>query len=61
MCATPVMAQEVKPAYSLINLTNYLGVGLVVIGAAFGISRLASSAYDGMSVSQKSPAISKRR
>jgi len=49
MCATPVMAQEVKPAYSLINLTNYLGVGLVVIGAAFGISRLASSAYDGMS------------
>jgi F-type H+-transporting ATPase subunit c len=35
--------------WTLINLTNYLGVGLVVIGAAFGISRLASSAYDGMS------------
>jgi F-type H+-transporting ATPase subunit c len=50
MCATPVMAaDEVKPAYSLIDITNYLGVGLVVIGAAFGISRLASSAYDGMS------------
>lgn len=51
MCAAPAMAagEAVEPAYSLINLTNYLGVGLVVIGAAFGISRLASSAYDGMS------------
>ena len=55
--AAPAMAQPVvapaagvvAPAYSLINLTNYFGVGLVVIGAAFGISRLASSAYDGMS------------
>ena len=34
---------------SLIDLTSYFGVGLVVIGAALGISRLAASAYEGMS------------
>ena len=29
--------------------SKYLGAGLVVIGAAYGIGRLASSAYEGMS------------
>ncbi|MGC4003520.1 MAG: ATP synthase F0 subunit C [Pirellulales bacterium] len=53
--AVPAMAQAptapvtIEPAYSLINITNYLGVGLVVIGAAFGISKLAAAAYEGMS------------
>jgi len=34
---------------SLIDLTSAFSVGLVVIGAAFGISKLASAAYEGMS------------
>lgn len=34
---------------ALIEGMKYIGVGLVVIGAAFGIGRLASSAYEGMS------------
>jgi F-type H+-transporting ATPase subunit c len=33
---------------SLINFTSYAGIGLAVIGAAFGISRLAASAYESM-------------
>ncbi|MBM4011620.1 MAG: ATP synthase F0 subunit C [Planctomycetes bacterium] len=43
-------AQEATAAgRSLIDLTSYFGVGLVVIGAALGISRLAAAAYEGMS------------
>ena len=34
---------------SLIDLTSAFSVGLVVIGAAMGISKLASAAYEGMS------------
>ena len=34
---------------TLLDGTKFIGVGLVVIGAAYGIGRLASSAYDGMS------------
>ena len=34
---------------SLIDLTSAFSVGLVVIGAAYGISKLASAAYEGMS------------
>ncbi|MFM1904511.1 MAG: synthase subunit c [Planctomycetota bacterium] len=42
-------AQEATEAgHSLINLTSAFAVGLVVIGAAFGISRLASAAYESM-------------
>lgn len=37
-----------QPAWSLINLTGSFGAGLVVIGAAFGISRLAAAALEGM-------------
>ena len=51
LLATPVMAQPaavVAPA-PLIDFSNYFGIGLVVIGAAFGIGKLASSAYEGMS------------
>lgn len=53
LTAAPAMAQEegaavVKPAYSLINLTGAFGAGLVVIGAAAGIGKLASSAVESM-------------
>lgn len=42
-------AQEAaETGHSLINLTSAFAVGLVVIGAAFGISRLASAAYESM-------------
>jgi len=45
--AAPAMAQDAaKPA--LINLTGSFGAGLVVIGAAMGIGKLASSAYESM-------------
>jgi len=50
LCADVASAQEaVAGGRSLIDLTSYFGVGLVVIGAALGISRLAASAYEGMS------------
>jgi F-type H+-transporting ATPase subunit c len=32
----------------LIDLTPYIGIGLAVIGSAFGISRLAAAAYESM-------------
>ena len=47
LLATPAWAQEEKKA--LIEFSNYFGVGLTVVGAAFGIAKLASSAYEGMS------------
>jgi F-type H+-transporting ATPase subunit c len=34
---------------SYIEFSSYFGVGLTVFGAAYGISKLAASAYDGMS------------
>ena len=48
---TPVLAQGTGAGggTTLLDGTKYLGVGLVVIGAAYGIGRLASSAYEGMS------------
>jgi F-type H+-transporting ATPase subunit c len=49
LCSGVASAQEATEAgYSLINLTSSFSVGLVVIGAAFGISRLASAAYESM-------------
>jgi F-type H+-transporting ATPase subunit c len=36
------------PPTSLISLTGSFGAGLVVIGAAFGISKLAAAALEGM-------------
>jgi F-type H+-transporting ATPase subunit c len=48
-CSGVASAQEATEAgHSLINLTSSFSVGLVVIGAAFGISRLASAAYESM-------------
>jgi F-type H+-transporting ATPase subunit c len=44
--ASPAWAQD-GTAY--IEFSNYFGVGLTVLGAAYGISKLASSAYEGMS------------
>ncbi|MFM7245308.1 MAG: ATP synthase F0 subunit C [Planctomycetaceae bacterium] len=49
LCADVASAQEVAGGRSLIDLTASFGVGLVVIGAALGISRLAAAAYEGMS------------
>jgi F-type H+-transporting ATPase subunit c len=53
VAAIPVFAAEDAGAGgaakgSLVELSK-IGVGLVVIGAAYGIGRLASSAYEGMS------------
>lgn len=54
MTAAPAMAQDnaagaaAKPAYSLIDLSGAFGAGLVVIGAAAGIGKLASSAVESM-------------
>jgi F-type H+-transporting ATPase subunit c len=47
---TPVMAQPTgtAPAAS-IEFSNFFGIGLVVIGAAMGIGKLAASAYESMS------------
>jgi F-type H+-transporting ATPase subunit c len=50
LAADMANAQEAAAAgRSLIDLTSTFGVGLVVIGAAMGISKLASAAYEGMS------------
>lgn len=54
--AGPAMAQEGNQsavlqsarAWTLINLSGALGCGLVVIGAAYGIGRLAGSALESM-------------
>jgi len=51
--AAPALAQDTGAAGSEAAnpwvFTKYFGVGLTVIGAAYGIGRLASSAYEGMS------------
>ena len=50
--AVPVFAQGAGAAGAtqpLIEFSNYFGVGLTVLGAAYGIGKLASSAYEGMS------------
>ena len=46
--AAPVMAQGAAGGSSLI-FTNFFGAGLVTIGAAYGIGKLAAAAYEGMS------------
>ncbi len=48
--ADSAMAQEAATAgRSLIDLTSAFSVGVVVMGAAYGISKLAAAAYEGMS------------
>ena len=50
LAADMASAQEaVSGGRSMIDLTSAFSVGLVVIGAAYGISKLASAAYEGMS------------
>ena len=49
VCADVASAQEAAGGRSLIDLTSAFSVALVVIGAAYGISKLASAAYEGMS------------
>jgi len=44
--AVPALAQEGQQA--LINLTGSFGAGLIIIGAAYGIGRLASASFEGM-------------
>jgi len=49
--ATPVLAADDGAGGSdqpLIEFSQYFGLGLTVIGAAYGIGKLASSAYEGM-------------
>lgn len=49
MCADVANAQEgAGNGRSLIELTKYFGAGLITLGAALGISRLAASAYENM-------------
>jgi F-type H+-transporting ATPase subunit c len=48
VCADVASAQEATGGRSLIDLTSAFSVGLVVIGAALGISKLASAAYESM-------------
>lgn len=56
LTASPVMAQEAEQpavmqsanAWTLVNLSGAFGCGLVVIGAAYGIGRLAGSALESM-------------
>ena len=49
LCADVASAQEVSgAARPLIDLTKYFGAGLITIGAALGISKLAAAAYESM-------------
>ena len=48
LCADVASAQEVGGGRALIDLSASFGVGLVVIGAAMGISKLAAAAYESM-------------
>ena len=45
LTATPALAQDGNAS---IAFSNYFGAGLVVIGAALGIGKLATAALDGM-------------
>ena len=45
-CATPAMAAE--GSNSLISFSGAFGAGLVVIGAGYGIGKLASAALESM-------------
>ena len=48
LSTSAVMAQDAAKTPSLINLTGSFGAGLVVMGAAYGISKLAAAALEGM-------------
>jgi len=44
-CAMPAAAAEGETSFIF---TNYVGIGLVVIGASYGIGKLAASALESM-------------
>lgn len=46
--AVPAMAQEATEAARMPVDLTYLGIGLVVIGAGYGIGKLAASALESM-------------
>lgn len=48
LVASSAFAQQVTPPAPLIDFTKYFGAGLVTCGAAYGISKLASSALESM-------------
>jgi F-type H+-transporting ATPase subunit c len=48
LMASPAMAQEATTPTALIDLTGAFGAGLVVIGAALGIGKLAAAALESM-------------
>ena len=48
VCAAPAMAQDGKVATPLISFSAAFGTAFTVIGAAYGISKLASSALESM-------------
>jgi F-type H+-transporting ATPase subunit c len=41
-------AQDGSGGHAMIDLSKYFGAGLITIGAALGISRLAAAAYESM-------------
>ncbi len=47
LCADVASAADADKAHSLLDTASF-GVGLTVIGAAFGISKLAAAAYEAM-------------
>lgn len=49
ICATPAMAaEETGAAVPLIDLSAAFGCGLIIIGAAYGIGKIGSSAVESM-------------
>ncbi len=48
LMTVPAMAQDQEVQAPLIDLTKYLGAGLVMIGAALGISRIGAAAVENM-------------
>ena len=47
-CATPVMAESTGSEHSLVTFSGAFGAGLVVLGAGYGIGKLASAALESM-------------
>ena len=46
--AVPALAQEAEAARPLVEFSGAIGAGLVTIGAALGIGKLASAALESM-------------
>ena len=48
LIATPAFAQDAAGSWTLIEFSGAIGAGLVVIGAALGIGKLAAAAFESM-------------